>query len=328
MKKVILLATGGTIASDRHGEHNSLQPAISADALISFVPQIKTICEPHARDIMFLDSSNIQPEEWCVIGKSIYEALADYDGVVVTHGTDTLAYTASMVAFMLRGLSKPVVFTGAQLPISELMSDGRKNLESSFAAAASGTAGVYVLFDNKIINATRATKLRSMGFDAFASINAPICGSVDSRGILFTHPVMQTGHRQLCDNICPDVFLLKVIPGTNPLIFDRVIEMGYRGIVIEAFGVGGLHYVHRNLTGKIGLLCENNIAVVIISQCMYDSTDLNVYEVGAKLPEHVISGKDMTAEAAVTKLMWVLGQTDDLKDIAAMMQTPLCDEIS
>jgi len=328
MKKIILLATGGTIASAKHSCGGPLRPSLEAAGLLEYIPQVRDICEPYARDIMFLDSSNIQPEEWGDIARHIYGALSEYDGVVVTHGTDTLAFTTAMVSYMLRGLQKPVIFTGAQLPISELMSDGRKNLEAAFAAAVNGTPGVYLLFDNKIINGTRAVKMRTMGFDAFQSINAPVCGTVDSKGIIFSQPQPQSGQPQLIDKLCPDVFLLKVIPGTNPGIFDHIIKMGYRGIVIEAFGVGGLHFVKRNLAHKVDMLCQKGVAVVIISQCLYDSISLTVYEAGALLPDCVINGRDMTAEAAVTKLMWALGQTGSSQEIAHIIETPLCGEIA
>jgi L-asparaginase len=286
MKKVILLATGGTIASAKKSDDQPLAPALRAEELLSFVPQVYTLCEPAARDIMYMDSSNIQPEEWQIIARETFAALDEYDGVVITHGTDTLSYTASMVSYMLRGLDKPVIFTGAQLPICDLMSDSRRNLESAFAAATLGVPGVYVVFDNQIINATRSTKLRSMGFNAFASINVSPSGTVDSRGVLIPNPQPRSseGGRRLLDSLCPDVFLLKIIPGTKPELLDALAAMGYRGLVIEAFGVGGMHFLHRNLIDKLAMLCEKGITVLVISQCLYDSIDLTLYEAGVRMP--------------------------------------------
>jgi L-asparaginase len=328
LKRIILLATGGTIASAKRGRDGPLAPAFSAGELLSFVPQIRSLCEASAKDIIYMDSSNIQPEEWQLIARETFAALEEYDGVLITHGTDTLSYTASMLSFMLRGLDKPVIVTGAQLPINDLMSDARRNLESGFAAALSGVPGVYVLFDNQIINGTRSVKLRSMGFNAFASINARASGSVDSRGILIEHPQPGTGTgcRELWDRVCPDVALVKIIPGTKPELFDELPRLGYRGVVVEAFGVGGMHFLHRNLIARLAMLCEAGITVLVISQCLYDSIDLSRYEAGTRLPPRVLSGYDMTCEAAVTKLMWVLGQTDDPDEIAAMMGVSFCGE--
>ena len=302
-------------------------PDLTAGELLSYVPQIYTLCEPAARDIMELDSSNIQPEEWQLIAREIFAALKEYDGVVVTHGTDTLSYTAAMVSYMLRGLDKPVIFTGAQLPIRDLMSDARRNLESAFGAAVLGVPGVYVVFDNQIISGTRSTKLYSMGFNAFASINAAAAGTIDSRGIIIHNPQPSDGGaKRLLDAFCPDVFLLKIIPGTKPEIFDMVLSMGYRGIVIEAFGVGGMHFIHRDLIEKVGMLCDRGILVLVISQCLYDSIDLSRYEAGRRLPSRIISGRDMTSEAAVTKLMWALGQAETPDEAADLMRTPICGE--
>jgi len=327
MKRIILLATGGTIASTRKSAEGPLVPDLPARELLSYVPQINTLCEPASRDIMDLDSSNIQPEEWQLIAREIFTALGDYDGVVVTHGTDTLSFTASMVSFMIRGLDKPVIFTGAQLPICDLMSDARRNLESAFGAAVQGAPGVYVVFDNQIISGTRSTKLYSMGFNAFASINAAAAGTIDSRGIVMRNPQFpDEGTRRLLDAYSPDVFLLKIIPGTRPEIFDTIAAMGYRGVVIEAFGVGGMHFIHRDLIEKVRMLCDRGILVLVISQCLYDSIDLSRYEAGQRLPARIISGKDMTTEAAVTKLMWALGQSKTPDDAASLMRTSICGE--
>ncbi|MGI6192927.1 MAG: asparaginase [Christensenellales bacterium] len=327
MKRIQLLATGGTIASVPSKDGYS--PGMSGEELLACLGDFCGDCILSARDILSLDSSNIQPEEWAYIAAEVYASLSEYDGVVITHGTDTLAYTASILSFMLRGLDKTVVLTGSQLPMNHPLTDAKTNLISAILTAQTGIPGVYVVFNRKIINGARAVKVRSTGFDAFESINAPLSGFISTGGVVLNNPQPVSGIKSLENDLVSDVFLLKAIPGTKPELFDALLNLHYRGVVVEAFGVGGLHYLRRNLAEKLNLLAENGIPVVVTSQCLYDFADLSIYEVGRKFNrEGVINGWDMTGEAAVTKLMWALARTKSIDELHRLMLNPLCGEIS
>ncbi len=329
MKKILLLTTGGTIAS-RPGL-GGLAPEESPPELMHTVMDLRRHYEIDCRSILSLDSSNIQAEEWQLIARNVYDALPAYDGIVITHGTDTMAYTASMLAFMLQNLEKPVVLTGSQLPISSPLSDAPTNMATAFAAVQEGVAGVSVAFDHKILNGCRAVKVRTMGFDAFESVNSPNHGEVLANGLQLYRD-RRPPYTQPCtlkSEICNDVFLLKLIPGTNPAIFDMLLKMNYRGVVLEAFGAGGLHFIRRDLSEKLRKLVACGAAVVVCSQCLYDSSDFSIYEVGRKILETgVIQAGDMTTEAVVTKLMWALGQTRNLDEIRRIFATNYAGEIT
>jgi L-asparaginase len=326
-KHILLLTTGGTIASVPGGE--GLEPQ-RADVLDRELQMLRAYYDITVRDVMCLDSSNIRPEEWQFIATEIFNQREGFDGIVVSHGTDTMAYTASAVTFMLPDIDLPVVFTGSQLPLRDMLSDGPDNLRTAFAMAASGKPGIFLAFDRKVMLGCRAVKIRASGFSAFESINARYAGLVSNQGLVLDQDVLPKCQRpaRLCTDISKDVFLLKLTPGMNPAIFDMLAAMGYKGIVVEAFGLGGVNVLGRGLRG-IQRAVEDGISVVVTTQCLYDSSDLRVYQVGNKLLDlGVIQARDMTSEAAMAKLMWGLGQGYGQAQIAELFTQNIAGEIT
>jgi L-asparaginase len=319
---------------------SGLEPRLGADKILR---PIRADYPRHTFDcvsVMNHDSSNIQPEHWLQIARAAHGALDRCDGVIVTHGTDTMAYTASALAFMLRNLNKPVVLTGSQIPASEPNSDAAGNLRTAVAAVERCIRGVTVAFGGRVINGTRAVKTSTMDMAAFDSIGAPPMAEFKADGLRVhaasTALVEPGSPSRLDDRLCPDVCLVKLIPGTKPELFDALLALKYRGVVIEAFGAGGVHYIGRNLVEKIAMLRRAGVVVAVCSQCLYERVDLTVYEVGSRLLEAgVITCSDMTTEAAVTKLMWALGRAPDhetdadpIAKVGAIFATSYAGEIS
>jgi len=326
MKKILMLTTGGTISSIKSDD--GLVPS-NLDHVLKYVGIIKDF-ELSYKELMVLDSSNIQPEEWKKIATAIYKNMKSYDGIVVTHGTDTMAYTTSMISFMIQNPNIPIVFTGSQLPIDSEMTDAINNLRLAFKMALSGTPGIFLAFDREIILGTRAVKVRATSFHAFESVNTYSIGKIDSNGLVIHKSSLPkySGGTKFNSNINSNVFLLKLTPATNPSIINLLINSNYKGIVIEAFGQGGLQFVRRDFIPYLIEAKKKNVAVVVASQCLYDGANLNIYQVGKKaLETGVIESHDMTCEAAVTKLMWVLGQTDNLKEVKKLFNQNLAGEI-
>lgn len=327
MKNILLLATGGTIASVPGKD--GLAPAMSADALLRYIPEHGRLYNVDCVELMQLDSSSMQPEDWPRIAEAVYRAYDAYDGFVITHGTDTMGYTAAALSYMLQPLAKPVILTGSQIPIGYEQSDGRKNLADALRFACESVPGVFVIFDGKAIRGTRAVKWRTRSRDAFRSVNAPYAARIDGDmvvwdGIQPSPPPASV--LRLESSVCPDVGLVKLHPGTKPLLFD-FLKTHYKGVVIEVFGLGGVPASGRSVVPKIKELIEADIAVAVTTQCLEEDTDLSVYEVGrfAEDPSLIGTG-DMTTEATVAKLMWALGRTADPGEVKRLMETPMAGD--
>ncbi len=326
---ILLLTTGGTITMVRDGKTGSLVPARSSDELIGHFPEVKNIAQITKKEVINIDSTNIQLDHWQKIARAIYSSYHEYDGFVITHGTDTLAYTASALSFMLQNLNKPVIMTGSQMPLGEVGSDARNNFINSFIAATKDIHEIAVLFGEKIIRGTRAKKISAFHLNAFESVNEKPIGEVGLAIKLFEHRRRRCAKKiKTAYNFNKNVFLLKLFPAISPRIFDKIIEMGYEGIVIEGFGAGNIPTVENSILPGIQRAVNKNIPVVIGTQCLLGEVDLSLYEVGMKAARiGAIPAFDMTLETTLCKLMYALGTTSDLKTVEKIMKTDICGEI-
>lgn len=333
--RVCLITTGGTIASIYDPATKALRPGLSVDALLERLPKGFGNVEVTKRELFELDSANAQPHHWQEIAatiKGISEEIDDLSGVVVTHGTDTMTYSSAAISFMIQDFGKPIVFTGAQISAAVPWSDGPRNLLDAIRVAAFGDLGeTCVVFNGEIHRATRTKKVRVNSYDAFDSMDPSPIGILARDIVLYdrrkrrNHSLLPRFDTRLDDR----VFLLKVFPGMPPQILSRIVAMGYHGIVIEGYGSGNVPTNENALTGNILQAVDQGCTVVISSQCAFGQADLSIYEVGrAAMEVGAISAFDMTSEAALVKLAWILGHTRDEDRVKEMMAINYADEMS
>lgn len=310
-----MIATGGTIAS-KQTEHG-LAPGITPEELISYIPAVKNVCEVETIQVCNLDSTNVTPEHWKLMVKAVEDNYYDYDGFVICHGTDTLAYTAAALSYMIQNSVKPIVITGAQKPIDMDVTDAKTNLLDSFIYAADDASqNVNVVFDGKVIVGTRAKKEHAKSFNAFSSINYPYPAVIQGGMLVRYIPEAPlSGDVKFYYDMQDSVYVLKLIPGMKPEILPYLFEH-YDCIVIESFGVGGIpstladeFYVEMEKWKDKGKF------IVMTTQVTNEGSNMTVYEVGKRVKQafNMIESYDMTLEATVTKLMWIMGmqQRDD-----------------
>ena len=326
MKHILLLATGGTIAS-RPTAAGGLAPMITSDELLACVPELAGVCHMDAVQLFNLDSTSVGPEQWAQIAAEVRRHYEEYDGFVITHGTDTMAYTAAALSYMIQQSPKPVVLTGSQKSIYNRDTDARNNLYRAVLYACSDAAwGVQLVFDGKVILGTRARKIRTKSFNAFSSIDYPNTAEFrDLRLIPFLPRPASFDHVRFYEKLDPAVFVLRLIPGMKADIIP-LLAGHCKALILESFGVGGLPGGDDGeLFAAVRDWCAAGKLVVFTTQVPHEGSDLGVYEVGraAKALPGVLEARDMTPEAAAVKLMWALGQAKNREEASRLFLTPV-----
>ena len=325
MKNILLIATGGTIAS--LPTENGLAPSLNADEITACVPQLKKMCNISAVQPFSKDSTNMSWREWLAISAIIKDNYDKFDGFVITHGTDTLSYAAATLSYVVQNNRKPIVLTGAQKSIFDEDTDGRRNILQAFTYACDDRAvGTHVVFDGRVIVGTRARKTRTKSFNAFSSIDYPEVAVIRGDKLIFFIEEAVSGDVRFYDKLEPSVISVRLIPGMDSSVFDYVAD-NCKGVIVESFGVGGLPQ-ENGFVDKLEKLLSKDVRVVMTTQVPHEGSDLAVYEVGnkIKIKYELIEAYDMTTEAIVAKMMWALAYSCDKKSFYELFRTPIAKD--
>ncbi len=289
-----------------------LAPDVYTQDLLTELPVLRKIAEIETRILYNLDSSDMQPHHWVEIGREVHEALPHYDGIVIIHGTDTMAYTASALAFLVPGLDRPVVLTGSQTPLSDIRTDARTNLVDACHFATMRIPEVGIAFNSKLLRGCRATKLDAWGMSAFGS---PSCAPLAELGLgveLGAHILQPRARSGFDPRVETRVLVVRLFPGLEPSLLHGAIDAGVRGMVFEAFGLGNVPVRESSLVPVIEAARSRDVPIVITSQSPRGKVDLTRYEGGSAAgAAGAIGAGDMTTEAALTKLTITLGRARD-----------------
>lgn len=336
---VLLIYTGGTIGMIHNEETGTLE-SFNFKHLMKHIPELDK-CGVNVESYVFdeiIDSSDMHPDVWVKLVKVIHDNYDKYTGFVILHGTDTMAYTASALSFMLHNLSKPVILTGSQLPIGDLRTDGKENLMTSIEIAGAVEDGepivqeVCIFFENHLMRGNRTTKQNAENFNAFHSCNYPNLADVGIH-IKYEQVYFRKNSEKkplvIYTDYDPNVVVLTLFPGIQKSIVEAVLNVpGLRGVVLKTFGTGN---APRNewLLKLLKEAIDRGIVIVNVTQCLEGAVEMTRYETGIQLLEiGVVSGHDITTESALVKLMVLLGNEPDPKKVQELMSVSIAGEIS
>jgi L-asparaginase len=335
-KHIYIAYTGGSIGMRMTPDGYAPAPGYLQD-LMTDMHEFRNAALPeytlHEYDPL-LDSSNMMPDEWLLIARDIAANYDRYDGFVVLHGTDTMAYTASALAFMLQGLRKPVILTGSQIPLCEVRSDGHDNLITSLLIAANyAIPEVTLYFGNKLLRGCRATKVSADGFEAFASPNCPPLGSAGVGIRISPELVLREPTGAVAMTVqelsATTVGLLWLFPGISAEMVRKILQPPVRGVVLEVYGVGNGPDRDEGLIAALKEATDRGVVIVACTQCRQGAVNLHDYATGSALAKAgVVSGFDMTTEAALTKLLYLFGTGHSPEQVKAKMQQNLRGELT
>ena len=315
-KKILLIATGGTIAS--HLGEEGLVPQISAESLLKCVPEVFDFCDVDAVQPYNIDSTNVTPEHWLKLAQTIQKHYDNYDGFVICHGTDTMSFTAAMLSYLVQHSPKPIVLTGSQQPIDKEDTDARMNLRDSFLYATYEQASdVVIVFQGKIIAGTRAKKVRTKSFNAFTSVDFPTLGVIRDGKIIPYIVTPKKDKPEFFLKLNEKVGLLTLTPGQTGNILDAYFRFN-DAVVLSGYGTGGIpEGEYYGFYKVIESWEKKGKTLVVTTQVQQEGSDMNVYRVGRGLKNRfdLLESYSMTYESIITKLMWILAITKDDNEV-------------
>jgi L-asparaginase len=336
---ILIIYTGGTIGMVQKAANGTLVP-MKFDHIQEEVPDLDRLGY-HLQVVTFtppIDSSNMTTSIWVKIASTIERNYHKHDGFVILHGTDTMAYTASALSYMFENLDKPVVLTGSQLPIGILRTDGKENLITAIQIAAAKRNGVAIVpevcvyFNSRLFRGNRISKRHADDFSAFSSVNYPPLAIAGVEIKYFQENIFHSPNKGILkvrSQFDENVVVLKFFPGIGRMVFENILNIpGLRGVVLESFGSGNIPN-NRWMISLIKNAIKRKIIFLNVTQCQGGAVDMRRYETGIELQNAgVVSGKDMTTEAAITKLMFLLGQGLEMEEIKMHLNKSLIGEIS
>lgn len=324
MKKILLIATGGTIASCR--SESGLSPTIMSEEILNFVPEVRAFCDVDTYQLFNLDSTNLTPDHWLSVANTIYENYESYDGFVICHGTDTMSYTACALSYLIQNSNKPIVITGSQKPINVEDTDAKINLRDSFLYATSAKAGnVCIVFNGKVIAGTRAKKVRTKSYNAFESMDYPYLARILDGKIAQYISQPSFDMVKFYKALNTKVGLINLTPGMDcTLLEDYFLKNDV--VIISSYGSGGLpigeNFLFFDIIKKY---TQKGKILAMATQVQNEGSDMTIYRVGAEVKKefNVIEAFDMTLEAVITKLMWATAQKSDFLDVRELFYKPI-----